>query len=301
MAATGNDWSLTRDTQLRTQLETSFDAIHGHGVISGGYVTRTAAFAVEVASGTVLYAEGVALTLSVAAAYSSLVPGVCYLWGVITRTAANPTLPAASDTYALTLTHNTTGSAPSTLHFLLAECNCRTAGMLAQTDIENQPTTATKYLRIPRTVTVAEATVPCAPGKTWRVECDFSAVGTWGDVGYRARLLCGNTTGLVITEELQRKTQGRAAWRVYVPASAGAAVSFTATLTGDGWSGTTSAGITGVWAAPVEIETTAAEAFSALDDLERRFQALVWAVHTFADLPLPSVLDRDLELGSSVE
>lgn len=301
MAATGNDWSLTRDTQLRTQLETALSHIHGSGVVSGGYVSRTAAFAVEVANGTVFFTEGVTLTLSAAAAYSSLVAGTNYLWGVITVTRANPTLPAASDTYALTLTHNTTGTAPSSRHFLLAEINCRTAGMDAQSDIENQPTTATKYIRIPRVVTVASASAPCGGGKTWLVECDFSAVGEFGDTGYRAILDPSSTaTGIVINEELQRKTQGRAAWRVFVPTGAGAVSAFTATLAGDGWSGSSSTGITGVWAAPVEVETTAAEVMSAFDDLERRFQALVFSLGTFTDLPILPPLERDFELGSAV-
>src|SRR5687767_8619757 len=121
MAAAGNKASLTRLNQLTDQLEAGFDAIHGKGVISGGYVNRTGNFAVSVEStGTILYAYGKTLTLASDAAYSSIPDhATVYLWGKITRTAADPTVPTAEDTYALSLTHNTTGVAPSADHFQL--------------------------------------------------------------------------------------------------------------------------------------------------------------------------------------
>lgn len=141
-ASSSQPWSLTRDSQARTELETALNALLGVGVLSGGKVTKTAAFSVEVASGTVLFAEGVSLTLSAAAAHTVAGSPTIYLWGTITRTAATQSSPTASDTYALTLSHNTTGTAPSSLHFPLATITADAGGI---SSIDNAP--AGKYVR----------------------------------------------------------------------------------------------------------------------------------------------------------
>ena len=107
-------WSLDADNQLRSVLETALAAVLGKGVVSGGAVTQTAAFTAQVASGTVLFCKGVALTLSAAASHSGLTPSTTnYLWGTVTRTARDRFTATALDVYALTLTHNTTGTPPS--------------------------------------------------------------------------------------------------------------------------------------------------------------------------------------------
>lgn len=296
MAATGNDWSLTRDTQLRTQLETALNHIHGTGVVSGGYVTRTAAFAVEVASGTVFFTEGVTLTLSAAAAYSSLVAGTNYLWGVITVTRANPTQPTASDTYALTLTHNTTGTAPSSRHFLLAEINCRTAGMESQSDIENNPTG--KYLKLPSRVTVAEETVAIPAADIWFiVTADFSDTGEFVNrAAFQADPGLDNDD-ILASEAISHKRAGVAAWRVKVPAGVSGSVTFTPVLYGDGWTGSDSSDISGTWLVEAEDEAIAALVDS-FDDLEQRFRALLlWLVDLLGETP-PARLVPDFELAA---
>lgn len=299
MAATGNDWSLTRDTQFRTQLETSFTNLHGSGVISGGYVTKTAAFAVEVASGTKLFHEGVSLTLSAAASYSSLEAGTCYLWGKINVTRANPTLPATSDTYALTLTHNTTGTAPSADHFLLATIVAGTGGIAAQSDINQHPTG--KYLPIERRVTGAENTALVIPefDRWYVVQADFSAVGTFADPGSYVATLTFDTAGPIAVELASVKEKGVAAWRVLVPSDSGSSLTLAATPVyyGHGFSGTDLTDIAATWAAPYAEDPSAGDQAEAQDDLERRFRALVVQfVTTLGVNPVPA-LERDFLLG----
>jgi hypothetical protein len=116
-ATTAGYFSPTRDDQLRDELEDAWDSSLGRGVVSGGGVTKTAAFSVQVASGTVIVAYGVKLTLASAQTYSSIpASNTSYLWGKVTRTPAVYTGSGATlntDSYALTLTHNTTGVEPA--------------------------------------------------------------------------------------------------------------------------------------------------------------------------------------------
>jgi hypothetical protein len=136
-AATGKPWSLTRDTQLRTLLEGALQEVLSPGVISGGAVTATTGYSVEVASGSVFHLKGVLLTLSVAQAYTAAVASsTVYLWAKITRTAADQTQPTASDTYALTVTHNTTGVSPGAEYFCLAILATDAAGI---TSVNSDP------------------------------------------------------------------------------------------------------------------------------------------------------------------
>lgn len=135
--ATGTPRSLTRDNQLRGQLETSLDALLGQGVVSGGVVSHTSGLSVEVAAGSVFFSRGVTLTLGAAQSYTALVANqTAYLWGKLTRTAATVTSPTASDTYALSLSHNTTGVAPDAYSFCLASIDTSATTVLS---IDNAP------------------------------------------------------------------------------------------------------------------------------------------------------------------
>src|SRR5690242_944558 len=101
-ASHNESWSLERDTQLRTELEATFDGLFGHGVIAGGAVTQTAAFSVQVASGTKFFTQGEVLTLLAAAGYAGpLTAGVTnYLWGLVARIAADQSAVINLDTWA---------------------------------------------------------------------------------------------------------------------------------------------------------------------------------------------------------
>jgi hypothetical protein len=137
-------WSIFSDNQLRDTLETGLAAALGTGVLSKGRVTKTAALAVELETGTVLFCEGVALTLSVAAAYSGLTAGQTnYLWGLVTRTARDRNTLTALDTWALVLSHNTTGVAPTALSIPLAVISIPASAI---TGIDDAP--AGKYLPV---------------------------------------------------------------------------------------------------------------------------------------------------------
>ena len=107
-------WSIVRDNQLRSLIEDALASLHGAGVVSGGKVTKTTGYSAEVAAGTVFFQEGVYLTLAAAQAYTAAVASdEVFIYGQITRTPANPSLPAAADAFALTITHNLTGITPA--------------------------------------------------------------------------------------------------------------------------------------------------------------------------------------------
>jgi hypothetical protein len=130
-AATARPYSLARDNQLRTLLEEAH-RYQGNGIVSGGAVTQTAAFTVELATATVVLVNGAPYTLTAAVSRSGLDPSTTnYVWGVLTRTAADQTLAANLDTYAFALSHNTTGSRPSTDHIPIAVVTTDGSGITA--------------------------------------------------------------------------------------------------------------------------------------------------------------------------
>ncbi len=262
MASAGNKASLTRLNQLTDQLEAGFDATWGKGVVAGGFVNRTAAYGVSVESdGTILYAYGKTLTLASDAAYNSIPDNATvYLWGKITRTAADPTAPTAEDTYALSLTHDTAGTAPSADHFLLAgpidASGGGGTGIVAQANINNTP--VGKYLALPKRVTLAvEAVAIPACDKWYYVTADFTVNGAFpGPEAFTAYPGIA-TAGVIAVELPSHKTAGKAVWRVMLPSSVSAAgnYNFTPVLFGHGFSGTDLTALSATWAivaAPVE-------------------------------------------------
>jgi hypothetical protein len=137
-------WSLERDAQLRTQLETTFGRLLGLGVVSGGLLSVVSGFTVRVPSGSVFEAEGVTLVLAANQDYTALeASATVYVWGQILRTAADQNTATALDTYSLDVSHNLTGAAPSELHFPLGVLANGAAGTLGIRD--NAP--AGKFIR----------------------------------------------------------------------------------------------------------------------------------------------------------
>lgn len=167
-------WSIFADNQLRDTLETGLAAALGVGVLAKGRVSKTAALAVEVETGTILFCEGVAVTLGSAAGYSGLTAGTTnYLWGLVTRTARDRNTITALDTWALVLSHNTTGTPPSALHIPLATLSIPVSSI---TGIDDAP--AGKYLRGIGAAGQVRHTV--AAGEVLAVDSTYqaSAVGT---------------------------------------------------------------------------------------------------------------------------
>jgi hypothetical protein len=116
-ATTAGYFSPTRDDYLRETLENYADSALGRGVVSGGAVTKTAAFTVQLASGTVLAARGVTYTLTSAISRSGLnASATNYVFARIARTVPTYTGSGATlnlPTYSAELTHNTTGATPA--------------------------------------------------------------------------------------------------------------------------------------------------------------------------------------------
>jgi hypothetical protein len=137
-------WSLQRDNQLRSLLEGMFLTLYGPGVVSGCRVTPSTGFSVTIPSGSVFFAHGVVLTLSEDQSYTAAVASTAavYLWAMVLRTQATQSSPTSSDTYSLSVTHNTTGAAPSDDHCCIA---ILTTGAAAIESIDNGP--AGKFLR----------------------------------------------------------------------------------------------------------------------------------------------------------
>jgi hypothetical protein len=106
-------FSIERDAQLRTLLESLFNEAGGSGVISGGGLADNGGVSVLIEPGW--YAsKGVPLELTAAQTYNGLPSdGESVLWGKVTRTAANPSTRTDLDTYALSVDDTTTGSPPA--------------------------------------------------------------------------------------------------------------------------------------------------------------------------------------------
>jgi len=141
--------SATRLLQLGAALESAWDALLPRGVLSGGLVTPTTGFAVEVANGSVFVAEGYKHTLGSAQSYASATNTSTNirLWGKVLRTAATQANRADPDTYTLSLTH-TFGASYATEPasgpwFPLADWNTGGSGLSG--GIDNGP--AGKYLK----------------------------------------------------------------------------------------------------------------------------------------------------------
>jgi hypothetical protein len=143
-AAYAGYYSLERDNQTRTQLEAASDALYGSGVVSGGVVSAVSGLTVQLATGTVLYSQGLTLTLSQAITESLTDNATNWVWALIARTAADQADKHALDTYAGDLVHTVgaTAVAPSALHIPVAKVV--TSGG-AVSSIDNAP--AGKYLR----------------------------------------------------------------------------------------------------------------------------------------------------------
>lgn len=184
--------SLARAIQPLSQLEDSLTALFGRGVVSGGVVTSPAAFTARVPSGTVFFSDGYLLTLAADQDRSGLTASATNsLWGKITVTRANPANPDDADTYALTLTHNTTGSSPGAGYFLIAVLTTDGAGVTA---IDNQPagrwvrpiapakgtataTAGAATLNQPAGVVTSES-LTTAAGSDWVLTLTNSLIGT---------------------------------------------------------------------------------------------------------------------------
>ncbi len=153
--------SLARAYQLVTTLEEGFTRTLGYGVISGGLVTVTSGFGVRVANSSRFFAEGKVHTLSAVSDYNGIVETstTVYLWGLITRTNGGDSLPAAEDTYTLTVSHNTSGTAPSALHFPLAVVKTDGSGVAS---INNGP--EGKYLKVISPLWQGKTTIAATDG-----------------------------------------------------------------------------------------------------------------------------------------
>ncbi len=146
-------WSIAADNQLREQLEAGFQALVGAGVLAGGGVSQTGAFAVELAAGTTLFTEGVALTLGSAIPRTGLnASATNYLWGLLTRTARDRSVAAAVDAFSFVLTHNATGIAPNPLSIPLSVIVCDGSGITSITDPAGKYLSLMRHGRLVRSV-----------------------------------------------------------------------------------------------------------------------------------------------------
>lgn len=187
--ATTAPLSLARSLQLGTVLEDAFTQLMGYGVISGGLVSATTGFGVQVASGTKFFCEGKVLTLSAAQAYNSIVEvsSTVYLWAKVLRANGGDATPTAEDSYSLAVTHNTTGTAPASSdapYFLLAVIKTGTASILS---INNVPDG--KYLRSTDPLTQGKRTVAASDGAVVQADEEIvrSKVTINGVVGFNGR------------------------------------------------------------------------------------------------------------------
>jgi hypothetical protein len=112
--STGTKFSLARDTQLRTYLESLGNEANLTGVLSGGGLIDNGGVSVIVPAG-VYASKGVVKETTADTTYNGLgATAVSYLFGRVVRTAASPQSDmTALDTYALSIDSNTTGALPA--------------------------------------------------------------------------------------------------------------------------------------------------------------------------------------------
>lgn len=153
-------WSVVRDNQLREVLETADVETWGVGVVSGGLVEHVSGFTVRVPTGSIFRSEGKTLELTANADYNPMVASdTVYIWGKVTRTAADPGDAEDLDEWALVVSHNLTGTPASALHFLLAIVE--TDGS-AVTAINNVP--AGKFFAPTNRERLHKTTIPAGEG-----------------------------------------------------------------------------------------------------------------------------------------
>jgi hypothetical protein len=134
-STTGHKNSLTRHLQLITALETHHNSRLGNGVVSGGDFSIVSGYTGQIATGTVLSCEGYLHTLTATQNYTAAEASTTvYIWGIVTRTAADYTSGVAVDTYTLTITHNLTGASPGTGYFPLSVWTTDGSGITAIAD-----------------------------------------------------------------------------------------------------------------------------------------------------------------------
>lgn len=113
---TAGYFSGPRDDYLREVQEEYYDAALGRGIVSGGAVTKTAPFTVELAIGTVIAARGVKHTMTAAAPRSGLnASATNYVFARLVRATPIYTGSGAVSnlpTWSVETTHNTTGATP---------------------------------------------------------------------------------------------------------------------------------------------------------------------------------------------
>lgn len=112
-ALTSKRWSLARDNQLRTVLESLADAAGWNGVVSGMEVVDNGGVSVSIGAGSLL-SNGVLHTEATATVYNGLPSdGTSYVFLRAARTAASQNTPSALDTYDLAVDDNLTGALPA--------------------------------------------------------------------------------------------------------------------------------------------------------------------------------------------
>jgi hypothetical protein len=110
--AQSGGWSIVRDNQFHSMVETALNAMLGQGLLFGTWAVTTG-FTAELAAGSKIIQDGVIYELAAAQAYTAAVASsTLYIFGKIVRTAGFP-VRSAPDTYALTITHDTVITPPT--------------------------------------------------------------------------------------------------------------------------------------------------------------------------------------------
>lgn len=195
-------WSLARSNDLGDKLEVGLAAVIGYGIVSGGVVTKTAGFSAKVASGTVVFSEGVAYTLTEdlhftanASPVSPETTVTAYVWGKLLRTAADQAEKLELDTYALTVTHTLVNVAPSSQHFPLSIFTNTATGISVIADPEG------KYLELDETVKTFTVYAEVPENSDRVVKVNFSGLGRYvGD--YHLRVDIDQTPSQTLVSEL---------------------------------------------------------------------------------------------------
>ncbi len=91
----------------------------------------------------------------------------------------------------------------------------------------------------------------------YRVPFDFSAAGEFANAGWRVAAVGADQAGVLISEDLANKDEGKGALLVTVPTGAAIGdygtnleLELDVTLVGDGWTGASDTDVAATWGAP---------------------------------------------------
>lgn len=131
-ASVNQRYSLVRSNDMAAVIGGGMEVLFGQGVVSGCNLFDNTGLSMKIPSGARFWLAGAAMSLSADQVFNGCADNATNtVWATIARTPASQSLPNASDTWALSVTSNTTDTAPDAWHFRLAKVTTKSGKITA--------------------------------------------------------------------------------------------------------------------------------------------------------------------------